>query len=292
MASLGDRSTGTAGNGQAADFIRTALERLSGERGVPAVRRSGHPSGRQRAQRPGPGRESPASPLRRQRRHPPGRAPAGLTGPLVYVGSGELGRLNGKRIEGAVLLMELDSGAGWLRAADFGANALIYVDRGESPRFLFEDKFELSPSGFPRFWASAEELARVFGDFASTPAGLVAEAASLRSEAAWQNVISENIYCLIPGSSAERRKEVLLVEAFYDSTARVAGIPPAPTRPSGRRRCSSWHAVFKENPPERTVLLAATSGHAQSLAGLRELVWAFPRAPRTCATRATSCGAW
>ncbi len=206
---------------------------------------------------------------------PPAVAPPGLNGPLVYVGNGELEQLNGKPIEGAILLMELDSGAGWLRAADFGANALIYVDRGQSPRFLFEDKFELSPLGFPRFWASAEDLARAFGDFAATPGGLVAEAVSLRADAAWENAVSENIVCLIPGSSAERRKEILLVESFYDSTARVAGLSPGADEAIGAVTLLQLARGFKERPPERTVLLVATSGHAQAMAGLRELVWAL-----------------
>ena len=276
LASHGDRSTGTAGNSRAADAIRTALEGLfpgavaTQAFTVPVIR-----PGDSVLSVPGRAGNLPLRALAGNAVTPPAAPPPGLNGPLLYVGNGELGQLNGKPIEGAILLMELDSGTGWLRAADFGANALIYVDRGHSPRFLFEDKFELSPLGFPRFWASAEDLARAFGDFAATPGGLVAEAASLRADAAWENAVSENIVCLIPGSSAERRKEILLVEAFYDSTARVAGLSPGADEAIGAATLLQLARGFKERPPERTVLLVATSGHAQTLAGLRELVWAL-----------------
>ena len=33
--------------------------------------------------------------------------------------------------------------------------------------------------------------------------------------------------------------------------------------------------LLRDNPPPRTVILVATSGHAQSLAGMRELLWSF-----------------
>ena len=178
-------------------------------------------------------------------------------------------------IEGAVLLMELDSTKNWLRAADLGASALIYVDRGQSTRMDFEEKFELSPVQFPRFWMPVQALREAFGDFESAPEGQLAGAVRLTSQAVWENAISENITCLIPGTSPERKKELLLVEAFYDSTAHVAGKSPGADEAVGAATLLQVARHLKENPPERTVLLVATSGHAQTLAGLRELVWSF-----------------
>ena len=65
------------------------------------------------------------------------------------------------------------------------------------------------------------------------------------------------------------------MEAFYDSTARVAGLSPGADEAIGAATLLQLARGFKERPPERTVLLVATSGHAQALAGLRELVWAL-----------------
>jgi hypothetical protein len=140
---------------------------------------------------------------------------------------------------------------------------------------VFEDKFELSLLQFSRFWMSAAALRRIFGDFESVPGGLVVGEVQLCSEVLWENVVSENIYCLVSGTSAELWKELILVEAFYDSTAQVAGLSPGADEAVGAATLLQLARFLKENPPERTVLLAATSGHAQTLAGLRELVWSF-----------------
>jgi hypothetical protein len=68
-----------------------------------------------------------------------------MEGPVIYVGPGELSDFNGKEVAGTIILMELDSGKNWLNAATLGAKALIYVDRGSTPRTLYEEKIELSP---------------------------------------------------------------------------------------------------------------------------------------------------
>ncbi len=274
LAAVGDRSTGAPGNTRAAAMIRSELERLavgtvtSQPFAVPVIRH-----GTSELDVPARGISLPLHPLSGNAVSPPAAAAPGLAGPLIYVGNGEFGWLNGKRIEGAVLLMEIDSARNWLKAADLGAQALIYVDRGASPRAFFEDKFELSPIQFPRFWMPAEILRQAFGDFESAPAGRVADDVRLRAAARWENGLTENIYCLIPGASAERRKELLIVEAFYDSSARVAGRSPGADEAVAAATLLQLARFFQQHPPERSVLLAATSGHAQALAGMREMIW-------------------
>ncbi len=276
FAALGDRSTGTPGNARAAGFIKETLTQLgvgaveSHQFAVPVIRNTASS-----LTVPERGLTMPLLPLAGNAITPQGIAPPGITGPLVYAGDGSLARLNGRLVEGAVLLMELDSAKNWLQAASLGASALIYVDRGDSTRMDFEEKFELSPVQFPRFWMPVEALREAFGDFESAPEGVLAGAVRLVSRAGWENAISENITCLVPGTSPELKKELLLVEAFYDSTAHVAGKSPGADEAVGAATLLQVARHLKEHPPERSVLLVATSGHAQALAGLRELVWSF-----------------
>ena len=122
--------------------------------------------------------------------------------------------------------MELDSGKNWLHAANLGAKAVVYIDRGESPKQFFKEKFELSPLQFPRFWMSLAEAEKVFGDFENAPQGLVAAEAQLFSQISWQIASSENIYCFVEGTDPELKERLIMVEAFYDSTATVAGLSP------------------------------------------------------------------
>ena len=150
----------------------------------------------------------------------------GLEGPLVYVGPGELRDFNGKEISGAVILMELDSGKNWLHAANLGAKALIYVDRGPTGKTFFQDKTELSPIQFPRFWIPFSMARELFGDFETAPKGLVAGRARLLSRMTWEEASGENIFALIPGTDSKLQKELVMVEAFYDSTALIPGSSP------------------------------------------------------------------
>ncbi|MFO7708569.1 MAG: FtsX-like permease family protein [Desulfobacterales bacterium] len=276
FAAFNDRSTGTAGNEQAAGFIKEVLERMNiGEVAshafaVPVIRR-----GASSLEVPQQGVTLALHALAGNALTPQSIPRPGLTGPLVYVGDGELERLNGKPIEGAVLVMELHSGRNWLQAANLGAGALIYVDRGDSTGMDFEEKFELSPIQFPRFWMPVAALREAFGEFEAAEAGLLADAVRLHAEAAWENVVSENIYCIVPGASPDLRGELLVVEAFYDGTAHVAGLAPGADEAVGAATLLQVAQHLKENPPARTVMLVASSGHAQALAGLRELVWSF-----------------
>ena len=206
--------------------------------------------------------------------------PRGLKGPLIYAGAGDLTEYNGKSIEGAILLMELDSGKNWIQAASLGARALVYVDRGQSSSALFEEKLELTPIQFPRFWISLEDARKHFGEFETASNGLIFPEIQLNSEVSWKEVSGENIYCLVPGRNADLQEELMMIEAFYDSTAHVPGLSPGADEAVSIATLLELARKFKETPPERSVLLVATSGHAQSLAGLRDLVWSLRASPK------------
>jgi len=282
LASLGDRSTGTPGSKAAADYIYERFSDLGFEDvgrhafGVAAVRHGGSQllldGGRVSA---------PLQPLRSNAITPEETPPQGLEGPLIYVGSGGLSDFNGKPISGSILLMDLASDTNWVQAASLGAQAVIYIDHGPAtPRFLFEDKLELSPVQFPRFWMSLEQARKLFGDFEHAPDGHVADQVTLFSTLTWEEAEAENIYCLVPGVHQVRADELIVVEAFYDSTAWVYGRSPGADEALGAAALLALAKSLKEHPPERSVLLVATAGHAQSLAGMREMVDAIRASSR------------
>ena len=86
---------------------------------------------------------------------------------------------------------------------------------------------------------------------------------------------TENIYCLVPGSDPRLREDLVMVEAFYDSTALVAGRSPGADEALSVAALLELARVLKDRPPSRSVVLVATGGHAQSLAGMRELFWSL-----------------
>ena len=276
LSALGDRSTGTQGNQEAADYIKDRLSQFgfevveSHKFAVPVLRYG--ESTLSIAERE---MTVPVHPIDSNAITPQTIASPGISGPLVYAGSGELHELDGKTIEDAIILMELESGKNWLYTANLGAKALIYVDRGNTPKIFFEEKLELSPLQFPRFWMPINQVQELFPDFDKKPDGLVAEQIRLLSDVNWERVVSENIYAVIPGTDPKLEEQAVMVEAFYDSTAWVAGLSPGADEACSIASLLYLAKYLKANPPPRTVILVATSGHAQALAGMRELVWSF-----------------
>ncbi len=276
LSSFIDRSTGTPGNQAAAEYIKVSLERLGFE--TVGTQKFAVPVLRDEQSTLSITARDLSIPIRSFRGNavtPQTIPPSGLQAPLIYVGKGDLDDLNGKAIEGSIILMELDSGKNWLTVADLGAKALIYVDRGESSRILFEEKFELSPIQFPRLWISFDRLQDLFPGFETKPAGRVAEDAQLASKISWENVISQNIYAIVPGTDPKLQEQSVMVEAFYDSTVWVAGLSPGADEACSVATLLYLARYLKDNPPQRTIILVATSGHAQTLAGMRELMWSL-----------------
>jgi len=276
LSSLADRSTGTEGNQAAAAYIKERLERLGFETvgtqkfAVPVIQDE-----KSTFSIPDRNLSIPIRSLRGNAVTPQTIPPLGIQAPLVYAGNGDFQNLNGKAIEGAIILMELESGKNWLTVADLGAKALIYVDRGKSSRVHFEEKYELSPIQFPRFWISYDRLQDLFPGFEIKPAGRVAENVHLASKINWKNVITSNVYGIVPGTDPKLQEQAVMVEAFYDSTVWVAGLSPGADEACSVATLLYLARYLKDNPPQRTIILVATSGHAQTLAGMRELMWSL-----------------
>ncbi len=276
LSAFADRSTGTDGNRSASAYIKERFEQLGFESSgihefaVPVMQDE-----KSTINIPGRTEALPIRSLRGNAVTPQTIAPPGIAAPLIYVGRGDLHDLDGKAIEGSIILMELDSGKNWLQVADLGARALIYVDRGKSTRVRFEEKFELSPLQFPRFWMPASRIEELFPGFETRPDGLVAETVRLSSKISWRNVISQNVYAIVPGIDPDLQEQSVMVEAFYDSTAWVAGLSPGADEALSVATLLGLARYLKDHPPRRTVILVATSGHAQTLAGMRELMWSI-----------------
>ena len=152
LASYGDRSTGTSGNKEAAKLIKKRLSDLGWDTvgshwfSVPVIRHGGSSLAL-----PDKNLSRDIHPIQANAITPETISPDGLEGPLIYVGAGELRDFNDKEISGAIVLMDIGSGKNWLNAANLGAKALIYVDRGPTEKTFFQDKTELYPHSVSPF---------------------------------------------------------------------------------------------------------------------------------------------
>ena len=275
LSSSPDRSTGSPGQMAAADYVQAVFTTLP-ERLHATV-------GRQTFTTPVrafvsasiaiDGKEIQIQPLFANALAPEATPQEGLRGKIVYGGAGRLEDLNGKTVSGSIVLMDLDSGDNWQHAANLGARAVVYLDRGDdtAPRLRFRDKEELTPIDFPRFWMPAGRFADHFGN----PHSAEGRESHVLSRTHWSNIPVQNIFCFIPGSDADLSEEVLLVEAFFDAGRYVPGHAPGADEATSIATLLDLATSYGANPPKRSVLLLATTGHANNLAGLREAVWAL-----------------
>ncbi|MEW6218309.1 MAG: ABC transporter permease [Thermodesulfobacteriota bacterium] len=273
LAALGDRSTGSPGAGEAADLLEAELRDLGLHparlpMALPVLR-----AGPARLTVAAAGLTIPVQPLAANAIAPGSMPAAGLAGPLVYGGRGELADLDGRPVAGAIVLLELDSGNAWLTVASLGALAVIYLDRSNTDRLLLADKLELSPLTFPRFWLPVAALGAL-GEPGARSDGILAGQARLTASVAWQEVEADSLYALVPGADPRLAGELLILETFYDSTATVLGASPGADEALGIATLLASARRLVAAPPARSVLLVASAGHAQAQAGMRQLVWA------------------
>ncbi|WP_319541100.1 FtsX-like permease family protein [uncultured Pseudodesulfovibrio sp.] len=281
LVALGDRSIGTPGAARAADMVETNFKRL-----LPDAT-----TGRQSFHVPVPvkmgaqltfensGQTVDLKQLQINALSPGAVMPPGISGPLIYVGQGRVSDFNGLRVQGAIVLMDIDSGKNWNNAAMLGARGLIFVGRsgngGHAPRPLFEYKLELTPIDFPTFWLSRQQANALFGDGFIQNGPKHLGTTRLTSKAVWRNEPVNTVYCRIQGSDPELSKQTVIVEAFYDSTALVDGHAPGADEGSSIATLMDTAQGFAKTPPKRSVLLVASAGKASAQAGMREFTWAL-----------------
>mgnify|MGYP000386246542 FL=1 len=286
MAAFGDRSPGTPGAHAAADAVAEEFRKL-----IPAntdTGKTGRIIGRQSFRVPVVQSLGAELVLPEQGRvhlkqlhtnvlSPGAIAPPGLSGRILYVGPGHLSDFNGFEPENAIVLMDMDSGKNWNNAATLGARALIFVGTGggPTPKAFFENRVELTPVDFPMFWMSKAEAAGLFGDAINGSRPTDLGRALLTSSAVWRPGKSENVYCFMEGTAPALGEELLIIEAFYGSTAFVAGEAPGADEASSIATLMDVAAMLGRERPKRPVLLVASGAHSQAQAGMREFTWAL-----------------
>ena len=195
--------------------------------------------------------------------------PEGITGPLVYVGSGDLDQFDGKDITGAILLMELGSSGNWLEAATLGASAVVFLGNEQSLRAEFSDKNTPTPLAFPRFWVASDEGQRL----KQLATGKKVDV-TIKCKTMWRNKMVQNCYGIVPGRNPDLQKELVVIEAPYDSSSYVLGNSPGADESFSIAMLLSLAQKFAANPLDRPVLFLATASNQQTIAGMRQFIWA------------------
>ncbi len=199
-----------------------------------------------------------------------------LEGALYYAGGGDWSELQGLAIKDAIIILDSESGQNWQQLASLGARAIIYSNKDSKPaKYVFQEKEELTPIQLPCFWIDKERLKEFFPEFSFDTPGLIADKTGITSKVQWQEVLSETIYGIIPGTDPQLKQELLILDAFYDSSGFVSSRAPGADEASSIATMLQTAAALQQNPPSRSVLLVASSGHNEALAGVREILWSI-----------------
>ncbi len=282
-----DRSTGSAGAAQAADYLAARLAAVPGATvfrqpfvlAVPVVERCDalllNAEG------------IPLAPLPIAPVLPSGLQLASITDaplPLLYAGRATPQELAGHVVANHVVALDIDSSpTAWQTVASLGARAVIFLGDSQTPNVQFLEKETTVPVGLPRFYCddpSAVDMLR--SQNAAGPA-----AVRIRLRARWQERRLENLLCLIPGSqqgpgpdrNPQWSHDLLVLQARYDAPSQVLGRAPGATQAANAAAAIALANAIAQTPEHATVLVALTAGDEWNLQGTRTLLEMLGRAP-------------
>jgi hypothetical protein len=188
---------------------------------------------------------------------PPVTPEAGVTGPLVHLGAGNVDDYSGRSLEGAIVVLDYNAGTGWLRAFRLGAKAVIFTSRGtaDSRNTHIVD----ANVNFLRFYYA--------GKPEDLPEGTVV---TIHSEVVWEPVRGRNVFAFFRGTDPVfdlEKEELLVLAANFDTYGEVPVLSPGARSSSDCAGLLKLAQYFQKKRPRRHVLLAFFDGQARSHSG-------------------------
>ncbi|MFW6059830.1 MAG: FtsX-like permease family protein [Phycisphaeraceae bacterium] len=201
---------------------------------------------------------------------------AGATGPLVYINRGRPSDLPGKSLDGAVVLMEFDSGRNWINAVELGAEVIVFLgpERVEDGGFAeAQHKFSFSPVDVPRFYVQRDVLAEALGERwrQRLDADEPLDASVMHEPGRWVDREVASDWLFIPGTGEglddETRDSLVHIQAYRDSNSIVPELAPGAQGGSNLVLLLRLLERYREQPPARNVMLSVINGHAAGMRG-------------------------
>ncbi|WP_455143161.1 M28 family peptidase, partial [Candidatus Hodarchaeum mangrovi] len=192
---------------------------------------------------------------------------SGLSGTLVYGGSGEYIDLDGKEIENKIVVLEFNTQDNWLNTVSLGAKAVVFLSTNDTNRFEAQSKSVEIPLEFPRIYIENETLATIIKDSSMQ----FNQSITLYSDVEWKEIDAKNIMGFLPGLD----DDLIIISAYFDSSSCIPAISPGADEACGIATLLELIRIIKENNiiPQKSLMFLALSGHNQAAAGAREFVF-------------------
>ncbi|MEM3905786.1 MAG: FtsX-like permease family protein [Nitrososphaerota archaeon] len=199
-----------------------------------------------------------------------------LSGPLVYGGIGNWRDFDGKKINGSIVLLEFNSRDNWLKAAELGARAVIFIEPDDTSASEAQlKKLNYVPLDFPRIYVN-KTVAKIIIDELKLQGNLTIR---VFSNMKYENILAKNVIGFISGIDPDPaiREQIVVIMSHFDSSSVVPAFSPGASEAIGVAALLELAKFFAENPAPRTLMFIAFSGHGQNLMGARafmgDIVW-------------------
>jgi len=190
----------------------------------------------------------------------------GLEGRLVYGGYGEFDDLNGRDLNGSLVLMEFSSLNNWVNAFMFGAKGFIFIMPDDTTGIETAAKCADVPINVPRVLVDAKTGAYL-RQLAEEESNLIV---NLKANMTWQIKTGYNIVASVNGTEFPNVKVFIL--SNYDSMSWVPALSPGAGDSLGISALLELAKLIKNNPLKYTVVFIAVGGTNQANIGAREYV--------------------
>jgi len=189
--------------------------------------------------------------------------PQGLIAPMIYGGDGSYAALDGKQVEGRIVLMEFNTWNLWLNAASLGAVGFIFIEPEATSWRQADSKYLMAPLDVPRFWIDRETGERLRRNLEQGET-----AVRLTSRMDWERRPTWNVWGKITGIDPKLKDETIVVEAYYDGMSVVPSLAPAAEMASSIAGLFELARHLRTHPPARTIVVVATAAHFQDQRGV------------------------
>jgi cell division protein FtsX len=189
-----------------------------------------------------------------------------VEGILVYGGDGSMEALDGKPVQGAIVLLEWNSGGRWRNAAKLGAQAVVFLAPRDGSRAEAEQKFVSVPVRMPRFYLPIRDAGPVLaGAFNGSRARL-----TCRQD--WVSRRSFNLLADLPGTDPRLERERVLISTHADAMSVVPGMAPGAEGIGGISALLEAARIYRDRPGRRPIRFMLSGAHGLGLQGAREYV--------------------
>jgi hypothetical protein len=198
-----------------------------------------------------------------------------LRGPLVYLGQGSLADMEGKSVDGSIVLLDFDS-PNLFAVLSQGALAIVFVGDGTETQWEVRQQFMHNPVELPRLFMHRED-AENHGLLSDTEG----KQAEVSVKTVWKDVIGVNLWMEIPGEEGATFKfdeeEAIVLTATYNTFGVIPDLSPSVRTAANCALLADVAAALQGKALKRSVFVVFFGSHYAAQDGARMFYFALKR---------------